>query len=121
MAEAAHHAQVLPAGQVLVDGGVLPRQPDQAAHHARLPDDIAPEDLGYARVRLDDGREDPHRGRLSGPVGPEQPEHGSRLDVERDAVEGTHLALATEDLHQVARRDGDLARPADVALGKNSH
>ena len=44
-------------------------------------------DGGAARVRLRQRREDPHRGRLARPVGPEQPEDVALLDREADPVE----------------------------------
>ena len=104
--QAPDHAQVLPAGQVLVDRGVLPGQTDEAAHGVGVRADVVPQDGGRARVGFEDGRQDPHDGRLAGPVGAEQAEHGPRLDLERDAVEGAHRSL-TEDLDQVGCLHGE--------------
>ena len=43
---------------------------------------------------------------LPAPFGPEQPEHRAGLHLERDPVEGPHVA-AGEDLHEVVRLDGE--------------
>src|SRR5580704_4013280 len=64
------------------------------------------QDRGGAGVGLEDGRENPHRGGLAGAVGPEQAEVGAGLDLERDAVEGTHVA-AGKHLDEVLRLHGD--------------
>jgi hypothetical protein len=40
------HLQVLPAGEVLIDGCGLSRQRDPAAHRGRLPHDIMAEHRG---------------------------------------------------------------------------
>ena len=81
MREPTDHADVLPAGQVLVDGGVLPRQPDDPTHGLGLFDHVVAEDGGVSRVRAQDGGEDAHSRRLAGAVGAEQPEDGALLDV----------------------------------------
>ena len=97
---------VLPAGQVLVDGGVLPGQADGAAHRIGLGDHVVAEHRGAARVGAQDGGEDAHDGGLARPVRAEQTEHRARLDLERDAVERPHVA-AGEDLHEVVGFDGE--------------
>ena len=99
------HVDVLAPGEVLVDGGVLARQPDQAADHVGLLHHVVPEDAGAPRVGFEDGGEDAHGRRLAGTVGAEQAEHGAGLDGERDLVERPHAALG-EDLHQVVGLDG---------------
>ena len=106
MGEPADHVDVLAPAQVLVDRGVLAGQPDDAAHHVGLLGHVVAQDGGDALVGLEDGGEDAHRRGLAGPVGAEQPEHGARLDLEGDAVEGAHVA-AGEDLDEVVRLDGD--------------
>ena len=50
MREPADHAQVLVAGEVLVDGGVLPREADALAHRLRITRDVDAEHFGAARV-----------------------------------------------------------------------
>ena len=49
--EPAHHVEVLEAGQVLVDRGVLPGDPDAPAQLAGVTDDVEAEHLGRARRR----------------------------------------------------------------------
>ena len=70
--EAAHHRQVLPAGEVLVDRGVLPGQADPLAQPRGLGDDVEPRDADLALVGPQQRGEDPHRGRLARAVGTEQ-------------------------------------------------
>ncbi len=82
VAQAADHADVLAAGQVLVDGGVLAGQPDDAAHDVGLARHVVAEDGGRALVGFEDRGQDAHRRGLAGAVGTEQAEHGARLDLE---------------------------------------
>ena len=49
--EPAHHVEVLEAGEVLVDGGVLARDTDPAAQLASVADDVEPGHLGVAPGR----------------------------------------------------------------------
>ena len=104
--EVADHLQVLPAGEVLVDGGVLAGQADQRAHQRRLLLHVVAEHPGRPAVGPEDGGEDPDGRGLAGSVGSEQPEDGALLDGEADPVEGAHLALALEGLLQVVDFDG---------------
>ncbi len=106
MREAGDHADVLAAAQVLVHRGVLAGQADDAPDHLGLLRHVVAQDGAVALVGLEDGREDADRGRLAGAVGAEQTEDSSRLDFERDAVEGTHVP-AGEHLDEVVRLDGD--------------
>ena len=100
MGEAPDELEVLAAGEVLVDRGVLARQPDAGAYRVRFAHDVEAEHFGATRVGVDDRRERPHRGRLAGAVGPEEPEHRAGRDVEVDTVEGDHVAEALlEPLH----------------------
>ena len=100
--EAADHHEVLDAGQVLVDGGVLAGEADPGAQRAGVADDVEPGDAGAARVGLEERREDAHGRGLAGPVGTEDAEDGAPRDLEVDAVERAHLP---ERLDQTA--DGD--------------
>jgi hypothetical protein len=100
--EAADHHEVLLAGQVLVDGGVLAREPDLGAQRAGVADDVEARHAGAARVRLQEGREDADGRGLAGAVRPEHAEHGALGDAEVDAVERAHLP---ERLHETI--DGD--------------
>ena len=104
--EPAHHAEVLPAGEVLVHGGVLAGQPDQAADQSGLLPDVVTQHPGRTAVGLQDGGEDPDGGGLAGPVGAEEAEHPSLLDVEGDPVEGADLVFPGEGLLEGVGFDG---------------
>src|SRR4029450_2126942 len=56
--EPTDHVEILEAGQVLVHGGVLPRQPDLLANPRGLPDDIEACDAGRALVWDQQGGQD---------------------------------------------------------------
>ena len=48
MVEPAEHHEILPAGEDLVDGSVLPDEADPVAHLGGVPGDVVPGDLGAA-------------------------------------------------------------------------
>jgi len=98
----ADHLQVLAAGELAVDRRELAGQADLAPHREGLPDHVVAEHAGLARRRLEQRGEDADQRGLARPVGPEQPEHHPRGDVELEAVERVHLA---ELLAQVTRLD----------------
>jgi hypothetical protein len=100
----AEEHEVLPAGELLVHGGVLPRQADAAAYRVGLADDIVAEHPCGALVGLEQRREHPDRGRLTGAVRPEEPVDGPGAHGEVDAVDGSRRA---ERLHQAGRFDGE--------------
>ena len=102
--EARHHVDVLPAREVLVHGGVLAGEPDDAAHRVGLGDHVVAEHRGAPGVGAEDGGEDAHDRGLARPVRAEQPEHGAGLHLEGDPVERAHVA-AGEDLHEVVGLD----------------
>ena len=89
--EPSDHDQVLPPGQVLVNGRVLAGQPDRSAHTLRVGCDVDPVHDGPAGVGCEQRGQDAHRGGLPGAVGPEQPEHAARGDVEVHPVKSPHL------------------------------
>ena len=70
MVEQADHLEVLEAGQVLVDGGVLPGQADALTNALRLALDVDPGHPRLARVGAEERRQDADRGRLARAVGP---------------------------------------------------
>ena len=82
------HLEVLEAGQVLVDGRVLAGEPDLGPQRGRVAHDVEAGDARAARVGLEQGGEDPHRGGLAGPVGAEQAEDAARTSREVHAAEG---------------------------------
>ena len=79
--------EVLVAGEVLVDRGVLPREPDALAHRLRVGADVDPEHLGAAAGALQDRREHAHGSGLARAVGAEEAEHAAGRHREVDAVE----------------------------------
>ena len=46
---------------------------------------------------------------LPGPIGSEQPEHGTRRDLQVEAIDGQHARVAAEPLRQRVRSDRDAA------------
>jgi hypothetical protein len=94
--------QVLGSGQVVVDGGVLPGQPDQAAYPPGVGDHVEPTDPGNAAVRAQQRGQHPDRRRLARTVRAEHAEHGSGAD--REVHSGQRGGLA-EPLHQALGLD----------------
>jgi hypothetical protein len=101
--EPADQPEVLAAGQVLVDRGVLSGQADRLAHGLGIAGHVDAEHLGTAAVGPQDGGEDAHGGRLARAVGPEQAEHGTGGHREVDTRQGLHVA---ESLGQALDPDG---------------
>ncbi len=72
--QAAEQDQVLAAGQVLVDRGVLAGEAHQAAHGVGLGDHVVAEDAGAAGVGAQQGGQHPDGGVvLPAPLGPSTP------------------------------------------------
>ena len=108
MVEAPDHLEVLEAGEVLVDGGVLACETDPLAHALRLGDDVEPEHARRAAVGMEQRRQDPDGGGLAGAVRPEQPEDGARIDGQIDVAQRMDVAVV---LAQAVRLDGGWRRP----------
>src|SRR5439155_17426407 len=70
--KAADQAQVLAAGEVRVDSGVLARKADAIADGVRFANHVVAEDLGVAVVWTNDRSQDTHGSGLAGAVGAEQ-------------------------------------------------
>ena len=70
---AALEHQVLAAGAVLVDAGVLRHVSDRAAHGVRLAADVVAGDCRRALVGVRERDEDAHGRRLPAPFGPSSP------------------------------------------------
>jgi len=88
------HPQVLLSGQVLVDGRVLAGEPDDRSQLLRVRDHIESGYGGASGVRLQQRRQDAHRGGLAGTIRAEQAQDAAFFDFEVDAVQRTDLALA---------------------------
>ena len=89
----AHHLQVLEAGEVLVDGGVLPRQADLRAERRGVLHHVQADDAGGAAVGLEQRGEDADGGGLAGPVGSEQAEDGPGTRGEVHAAQGANRSV----------------------------
>ena len=95
--EVGHQAEVLPAGQQLVDRGELPGDADGAADAVGLRPDVEPGDPGDAVVGADERGEDADHGGLAGAVGPEQGVDGAGGHGEVDAAQDGVLAVGLRD------------------------
>jgi hypothetical protein len=92
--EPAEHDEVLPPGQRFVHRGVLPREPDDPAQLLSLAYHVIAGNGRPPGVRLQQRGENPHGGRLSGAVGPEQSKHGAFWHLEVKSIQRTDLAAA---------------------------
>jgi hypothetical protein len=106
------HGQVLPPGQHVVYGRVLPGQPDHRPDLLGFAHDVAAEDLGVAGVRAEQRAQDADGGGFTRAVRSEQGEYGALGSGEADPVE--HPGPA-ERLSQASHRDG--GRAHDVSPG----
>ena len=91
--ELADHLEVLEAGQVLVDRGVLAGEPDLRAQRRGIALHVEPYDARAAPVGLEQRGEDSHHCGLAGPVGAEQGEHAAGAGGEVDAAQRAHRAV----------------------------
>jgi hypothetical protein len=89
--------EVLPAAEDLVDGGVLPGQPDPFADPLGLTRDVEAGHRGPARVEAQERAQDAHGGGLAGAVGPEQAVHGSGRNGQVEPVERGGRAVGLAD------------------------
>ena len=83
--------QVLPAGELLLDGGRLAGQPDGAADRGRLAHDVMALDHRPAAVGQQQRGQDPHRGGLPGAVGAEHAEHRPARHRQVDTARRLHI------------------------------
>src|SRR5215216_3609935 len=77
-------------GQELVEVYLLGGDPDHAPRLPKLPVSVAPEHLDDARVRACQAHDAVYERRLPRPVRPEEPKEASRLDLQRDPVQGQY-------------------------------
>ena len=87
------HLEVLAAGRLRVEAGLLPDDPDRTAYAARVPDDVESGHARLAAVWTGERGQDLHGRRLAGAVRAEQTEDRSRLDREAKPVERGDVAL----------------------------
>ena len=99
--------------RIVVDRCELAGQADRAAHRRRVPQHVDARHLSPPGVRAQQGRQHvDHRG-LAGPVRSQQPQHGSRCDLDGDTVEGTHVR--PERLDQVLGEDRSTVHVGDAS------
>ncbi len=94
--EPADHLEVLVAGQVLVDRGVLPRETDPRADAGGVLQHVDAGDRGTACVGLDQRGQHPHGGGLAGAVGAEQRQHLALRNGEVEALERLDLLVSLD-------------------------
>jgi hypothetical protein len=98
------HLEVLEPGQVLVDGRVLPREPDPRPELARVADDVEAGDARLALVGGEQRREDADCRRLPGAVRPEETEDAAGRDDEVDAAKRLDLPVPLDQPAGLDRR-----------------
>ncbi len=111
--EPAHQGQVFLARQQAVHGRELPGEADLAAHLIGQAYDVETSYGDLPAIGADQGGEDVDDGGLSGAVGTEEGEDGSRRDGEVDAVEDL---LAAVCLAQPGHGDGRLGACHDSSF-----
>src|SRR5699024_7803161 len=84
--------EVLAAGELLIDRGVLTGDSDELAYPMRVAGDVDAEDLRRSPADRQQGREHIDRRRLPRTVGAEESEDLPGADVEVDAVNGGEVA-----------------------------
>ncbi len=103
--EAPDDLEVLPAGELLLNGGRLPRQPDRAADRRRLPYHVAALHQRLPAVRQQQRGQDPHGGRLARAVRAEHAENRPARDRQVDSAQRANLPERLDQaLHQDRRR-----------------
>ena len=93
MGEVGHQAQVLAAGEQLVDRRELPGDTDRGAHPGWLPSYVEAGDPDLAVVGGQQGGEDVDDGRLAGAVGSEEGVDGALRNSQVDAVQHGMIAV----------------------------
>ena len=98
--------QVLPAGELFLDGRRLSGQADRAAYRTRLPDDVIALDQGPAAIREQQRGQDPHGGCLARAVRAEYAEHGPARHRQVDTAKRVYLAEGLGQALDKNRRPG---------------
>jgi hypothetical protein len=79
--------EVLPAGEQLIDGGVLAREADQGPDRPGVFPDVQARYPGTAAVGRQKRRQYPDQGRLPGPVRAQQRQYFTLRNAERHLVQ----------------------------------
>jgi hypothetical protein len=96
--------EVLPPGELLLNGCRLPGQPDRPTDRGRFPHHVVPVHQGPPRVRQQQRGQDTHGGRLARAVRPEDAEHGPLWHRQVDATQRAHVPERLgQTLHQDRR------------------
>jgi hypothetical protein len=94
--------QVFPAGQLLLDGGRLPGQPDRPADRGRLSHHVVALDHRPPPVREQQGGQDADRGGLARAV---RPEHAEYRPARHGQVDPAQRVYLPERLGQALHQD----------------
>jgi len=97
LVKAPKQPQVLAAGEILVDRGVLAGQAERLTNRDCFVDDVATHDLRPAGIRRQQRRQDADERRLAGAVRTEQPEDRALGHLEVDTRERKRRAEALSD------------------------
>ena len=119
--EAPDHLDVLPTGQVAIDRGILPGQPDSVAHRLGLAVHVEPGDPHHALIGREQRGEDADQRGLARAVRAEQPVDDPGRDVQAQPVQRPHLTA--ESLDHALSGDDRLHRdllPQKVTLRSTS-
>ena len=95
--QAGEQLEVLPAGQLLVDRGVLPREADRAAYGGGIKQDVVAGDGRLAGFGLQQRREDADCSGLARTIGTEDSEDGAFGNDKVDAVESDGVAVVLRE------------------------
>src|SRR5262249_48640747 len=110
--------EVLAAGEKLVDGGVLSREPNHRAERGGVGDDVVARYSSATSIWPEECRQDPDERRLPRTVRAEQRQHFALGDEEVDLGECLRLPEALRDpLHLDHRHTRDLNASLSVRYG----
>jgi hypothetical protein len=90
--EAPHDLEVLAPGELQLDRGRLPREPDVAAHRRGVANHVVSLDDDPPGIRSQERGEHAHRSRLARAVGSQHAQHGAARHGQVDAAKRAHLA-----------------------------
>ena len=119
--ERAEELEVLPGGRPLVDVRRLGDEVDPPADRLELARDVVAEHPRAPARRLRPAGEDADHRRLPGAVGAEQAEDLARRDLQADAVQRAHVAVALREVLDLDRDGCHLAQLAAARAEEAGH
>ena len=93
MIKLSEHFQVFVAGKIFIEGGVLTCQANACPECIGVFDNIKPGNLRASAIRLEERRQDTHRGGLAGTIGAENAKDASLLSHQIKPCQGVRLAV----------------------------